>query len=267
MNKLQKFQLLLKHPLEVVNNGILSLSEKAFQNQLNKTYRKDQLPTIDLIDLFTDFDEELTTYSFLEGTSLVTDLILLKKLAGRFKDCNYLEIGSWRGESIANISTNAKRCTTINLSPEEMKSMKFSKEFIDAHGYYSKNLTNITKILHNSHTYDFSNLKDKFDLIFIDGDHSYEGVLNDTKKIFNLRRDSSSIIVWHDYGYSSERVRYSTLKAILDGIPSQFHGNLYHVSNTLCAIYIDNCELNTTFIKFPSEPNKRFSIKVKGYRS
>lgn len=267
MNKLNKIEIFLKNPLKVINNGILSLSEKEFQDQLIKTYKKDQLPTIDIIDLFSDFEEELTTYSFLEGTSLLTDLILLKKFAEKFEDCNYLEVGSWRGESLANIAPNTKHCTTINLSSEEMKNMKFSKEFIEAHGYFSKKVNNLTEVLQNTHTYDFTQLKDKFDLIFIDGDHSFEGVLNDTRKTFDLRRDRSSIIVWHDYGYSPERVRYSTLKAILDGIPKQFHHNLYHISNTLCAVYMEDCEFTTTLTKFPSEPTKIFSVKVKWHRS
>jgi predicted O-methyltransferase YrrM len=266
MNRLQKIKLLLNKPFEVINSGILAQSEKDYKTQLNKKYNLKQLPTIDILDFFQDFEEELTTYSFLEGTSLITDLILLKKLARRFDKCNYLEIGSWRGESIANISENAVHCTTINLSAEEMKGLNLSNEFIEVHGAFSKNIKNLTEIFHNSHTYDFENLKDKFDLIFIDGDHSYEGILNDTRKTFNLRKDTSSIIVWHDYGFTPESVRHTTLKAILDGIPVEYHKNLYHISNTLCSIYIENCNYVTSLTRFPSNPNKRFSIKVKAYK-
>lgn len=57
-----------------------------------------KLPTIDITDLFHDLEEEVTTYSYLEGVSLVTDIILLKKMVRRFPVCNYLEIGSWRRE-------------------------------------------------------------------------------------------------------------------------------------------------------------------------
>ena len=63
-------------------------------------------------------------------------------------------------------------CTTINLSAEEMKGLNLSNKSIEVHGAFSKNIKNQTENFHNSHTYDFENLKDKFDLIFIDRDNS-----------------------------------------------------------------------------------------------
>lgn len=266
MDKLKKLKLLLKNPLRIINSGILAYMEKIYQNELIRTYDIDRLPTIDLLDLFPDLDEEIHTYSFLEGTALITDMILLKKLAARYNSCSYLEIGSWRGESLANISENASHITTINLPKEEMKKMNMKQEFIDLHGFFSKDIKNITEIYHNSKTYDFNNLDSKFDLIFIDGDHSYDGVLSDTKSTFQLRRNKNSIIVWHDYGFSTEKVRYSTLKAILDGIPSTCHKHLYHVSNTLCAVYFEDCDLPKKFTEFPSIPSKKFSVRVRGSR-
>lgn len=263
MKKIEKIRLLLSRPVSVIESGLHLQQESQFKDLLISDYKTDRLPTIDLLELFPSFEEELTTYSFLEGTSLITDIMLLKKLARSFSACKYLEIGSWRGESIKNISEVAAHCTSISLSPEEMKNMKIRKEIIDLHGVFSKNTNNITEILHNSHTFDFNELDQKFDLIFIDGDHSYEGVLNDTRKTFNLRKDDTSVIVWHDYGISTETVRHSVLKAILDGIPAENHKYLYHVSNTMCAVYIENRKFSCSLTNFPSVPNKKFSVKVK----
>lgn len=266
MNKLQKLKLIIKNPIDVINCGLISLQEKSHKIEIIKTYNLDRLPTLDLLDFFPNLEEEIKVYSFLEGTSLITDMVLLKKLASRFESCNYLEIGSWRGESVANVSENTSQIMTINLSKEEMKSMNLKQEFIDLHGFFSKDIAKMNEIFHNSKTLDFNKLKNNFDLIFIDGDHSYEGVLNDTKKTFNLRKNSQSVIVWHDYGYSPENVRYSTLKAILDGIPALKHRNLYHVSNTICAIYIEDNKLPTFRTEFPSTPNKKFSVKISAVR-
>jgi predicted O-methyltransferase YrrM len=263
MNKLELIKLIIKHPLSVLKKGLFAQQEVQYKNSIVLKYKIDQLPTIDLLELFPHFEEKLTTYSFLDGTSLITDLMILKKLACSFPACNYLEIGSWRGESIKNISEIATHCTSVTLSPAEMKKMNISDEFIKVHGLFSKDIKNISEILHNSRTFDFNTLGQKFDLIFIDGDQSYEGVLNDTKKIFNLRKDETSIIVWHDYGFSTETVRHSVLKAILDGIPSENHKYLYHVSNSICAVYIENRKFSTYLTKFPTYPNKKFAIHVK----
>lgn len=258
----QKMMIILKKPLKVLNSGILAQQDDLFKRQIRIDYKIEKLPTIDLLDLFPNLEGKIECYSFLEGTSLITDILLLKKIASQFDSCKYLEIGSWRGESVVNISENAAHCTTINLPKEEMRNMNLKKEFIDLHGFFSKNLKNVSEIAHNSKTFNFDELDHDYNLIFIDGDHSYEGVLNDTKKTFNLRKDDKSIIVWHDYGYSPERVRFPTLKAILDGVPASEHKNLYHVSNTLCAVYIENCHLPRVDTEFPSVPNKKFSLTI-----
>ena len=204
----------------------------------------------------------INTYSFLPGTSLITDMVLLKLLAKRFDNCAYLEIGSWRGESLANVSDISSDCTSLTLSSDDLRAMNFGEQFIRVHGFFSNHIETVQRIERNSHTFDFESLGRTFDLFFIDGDHSYEGVFNDSRKIFPLRRNEKSIIVWHDYGFDTENVRYTTLKGILDGVPNNKHKNLYHVSNTMCAVYIENIDLPKGYTRFPSSPNKVFSLRV-----
>ena len=88
-----------------------------------------------------------------------------------------------------------------------IRDMGFDQKFVDVHAIFYKDYPNVEKVEANSHHFDFGTLNEQFDLIFVDGDHSYEGVENDTRKVFPLRKDSKSVIVWHDYGYNSEDVR------------------------------------------------------------
>ncbi len=266
MNKKLGLKVLLQNPFAVIMEGIRVRQNEYFKRKIMSSYTIHQLPTIDILDFFQTIEEDVNTYSFLTGTSQITDLMLLKLLARKFENCSYLEIGSWRGESLANISDVTNDCTSVTLSKSEMKELKFSEDFIQAHGFFSDNIKSITKIEHNSQTYDFGQLNKKFDLIFVDGDHSYDGIRIDTQKVFSLRKNEKSVIVWHDYGFDPESVRYSTLKAILDGIPKEKHKNLFHISNSMCAVYIEEADYPTSYIRFPSKPNKNFSIHITSKR-
>jgi predicted O-methyltransferase YrrM len=262
MTKMRKlfriFKVLLKNP-NYLQRVIDREAEK--KNYVIKNHGCEYgLPTIDLLDMFPRFEETVEPYSFLEGNSLPIDLALLKALARNYDHCRYLEIGTWRGESAANVANVAEECISVDLSEEEMKQRRFSNQFIANIRFYSRGYRNISYIAHNSQTFDFSSLG-KFDMIFIDGDHSYESVKTDTQNAFKLLRDNNSVIVWHDYGATTERVMWSVLAGILDGCPEEKRGRLYHISNSLCAIYI-NGMFNTTFEMVPQIPNKSFTVKI-----
>ena len=266
MNKCLALPILMRYPLSVLKNGLRAAEEQLHRSRLKSRFGMEQLRTISLLDLFPDLSEDLNTYSFLHGTSLPSDLVLLKKQARRFAACDYLEIGSWRGESLASVADVAKTCTSITLSDEEMRAMGFGEEFIAVHGIFSEEYSNIRTLRHNSRTFDFGTLGQKYDLIFIDGDHSYEGVLNDTRKVMPLRKSTSSVVVWHDYGFNTEEVRHSVLHGILDGIPVEKHGNLYHVSNTMCAVYLEGWQQPVSTTRFPVKPDKKFGIRIRAER-
>ena len=245
-------------------------SEEYYKTFISKKWKgfNEGLPVVDILDLFPEFEETVDPFSFVKGGSIrPIDLALLKALARRYDACKYLEIGTLCGESAANVATIADECVTIDLPPAEMREkMKRSDKFFEeGPGFFSKNLKNVKHILHSSQTFDFSTLGGKFDLIFIDGDHSYRSVKKDTENAFKILRNSSSVIVWHDYRHNSGNILWEVFAGILEGCPKEKIQNLYCVSDTICAVYIEGNFKKKDGI-YPSEiPDKSFSIKISAH--
>lgn len=255
---------ILKQPslLNIINDRNENWKKKI---KLKHPNYSNGFPILPIDKLSQDKELEVHPYSFLDGGSLPTDLGLLKLLAKQYNAKNYFEIGTWRGESAANIAPLVNKCYTLNLSKEELKQMDKSDEYINMHRFYSNGIPNINHLEGNSLNYDFDSLKTKFDLIFIDGDHHYNGVKNDTVRVFKHLVHEKSIVVWHDYAFSPENIRHEVFHGILDGLPDNVKQNIYHVSNTLCAVYIPNIDnsIETYKMNPPLTPSKEFKVTIK----
>lgn len=255
-------RLILKDRRKLLKQLLHYTGEADKRLYFDQKYSSSAIRFVDICELLNTIDDNIESYTFLDGTSYVTDIVLLKGLCRKFTDCNYLEIGSWRGESLVNVAEVATKCVSISLSKEDIISMGMSKEIADSQRLFTNGLENLVHIEANSLTYDFEQLKEKFDVIFIDGDHTYAGVKSDTINAFKLLRNDQSVIVWHDCGVNFEMHRYEVLAAIFDGCPPHKRGNLYRVTNTLCGIYT-TASLNSQVLKFPQFPTKTFSLNVK----
>ncbi|MCW3161370.1 class I SAM-dependent methyltransferase [Chryseobacterium oryctis] len=240
-------------------NLVLNDKEVRRKNFLKKYSHLETLPQINLLDLSEDFDESIDI-CFLDGASLPTDLALLKTLAKGKK--SYFEIGTWRGESVWNVAKVIDDCSTLNLSKDEILALGIDKKYAELHGIVSQKNPKILHLEGNSKTFDFAGLNKKYDLIFIDGDHSYEMVKNDTEKVFKNLIHEDSVVVWHDYAYNPEKVRYEVFQGILDGMPEVFHKNLYHVQNTLCAVFMKG-DFKTKTFQSLNEPEFLFEVNLK----
>ena len=195
------------------------------------------LPFMDPLSLISSFNEEVDPYSALEGGSLITDLALLKALARDRPGCAYFEIGTWRGESVANVAAHAATCVTVDLPAGELARRGASSTYIAQQGLYCADLPNVTRLHGDSRYMDLSAHHGRYDVVFVDGDHHYDGVLHDTRSAFRLLRDENSVIVWHDAGHHPTDQRWEVVHAILEGCPPEKRSHLRRVAHTLCAVY------------------------------
>ncbi len=215
------------------------------------------LPVVEINTLIPEFKEILNTVVFLGSGSTIPDLCLIKAICKSFDKCTYFEIGTWMGESAANASEVSSECVTLNIDP----SLYLNGKYKSVMGFFSKDIKNVKQIYGDSTTFDFAGLKRKFDVVFIDGDHHHEYIKRDTANVFNNLIHDKSVIIWHDYCTDPSTPRFQTLAGILDGIPTEFQKNLYHVSNSLCAIYTTR-NLTSRPLQSPNLPTKKFRVSI-----
>lgn len=196
--------------------------------------------TIDLGQfLFThnaQFDcKELT---FLGGGSGILDYVFLKTIAQVSKAREYLEVGTYIGESINNLTDCCERLYSVTAVVGEgtlqRKACQFWKipDYSDRLAYDKK----ITHYYGDSKEFDYSRHADTIDLYFIDGAHSYNGVYSDTKNIF-LNKKEDAIVIWHDFIGLNNQYSMDVVKAVKDAIGEAFR-NVYVTNNNICGIYI-----------------------------
>jgi len=253
---------LLVNPKTILR--VLSPKENESQEIVNKKYGfKHGLPIVSLSEFVVNSSHTISPYLFLEGGSLPTDHFLLAQLAQQEHVKTYLEIGTWRGESIMNVEQFVEKAYTLNLTDKELIRRGAKEDYVKQSGMLiPKENQKITQLLGDSLTFDFSPWKNSCDLVFIDGDHHYNVVLSDTKKALAMLKDENSFLVWHDYGHSPEDIRWEILLAILDAVPKEEHKFLYHVSNTKCALYTKKPLLANVKGR-PLRPDTIFDIQIK----
>lgn len=203
--------------------------------------RGEGLPLITLAQLLGDPAQGVAAsvgpMTFLDGGSLPTDMLLLAKLAESIDGCSYFEIGTWRGESVATVASRAKSCHTLSLTDEEMRALGMAEKAIRQHRMFSGPLENVIHLEGDSKTFDYPGLGQQFDLVFIDGDHHYDAVVSDTRNVFRHLVHERTIVVWHDYGFHPDRVRFEVLAAILEAAGPERREMIYQVAHTKCAVF------------------------------
>ena len=140
----------------------------------------------------------------------VASLLAIVKFSGAQK---IFEIGTFDGGTALNLAANTSaetQITTLDLPPD------WDGEFTADTPKELRNLTNrktvgqrfvntpqqkkITQVFGDSSAIDWAQLPVPFDIVFIDGCHSYRYVAKDTENALKYV-GPGGLILWHDYGY------------------------------------------------------------------
>jgi len=170
------------------------------------------LPKVNIDDAFPSIVPcRLMAPLAVDGNVSLLELWCINQIVAQSNPLRLFEIGTFDGRTSLNMIANASaeaRLWTLDLPPEDVERTAFrlnegEKAFVlkpkagerfSSSGYEGR----ITQIYCDSGVYAPGELKGTVDLILVDGSHTFDYVMSDTRLALELMRDKG-VIVWHDY--------------------------------------------------------------------
>jgi len=145
------------------------------------------------------------------GNIRISEVGIMNLIASNCEDgTNLFEIGTFDGRTSLNLAfsspTNCK-IHTLDLKQElstdyslDNGEKKMTGARIEKHRKLNASIaTKIHQFFEDSAKFDFSPYYNSCSLIFVDGSHTYDYVLSDTREAIKMV-GKGGIILWHDYG-------------------------------------------------------------------
>lgn len=174
-----------------------------------------------------DLDEAISLYKkearFCQKTPENSHLTVIYKLRESFgENCDYLEIGSLFGFSMVNATRsktsgkfvgvdlfeNTGRIAMNDYTPDIVErnlSKNKTQSLVDQCNIHNHNVNFIMGNSQDQNVYDkVLNVSNEFDLMFIDGDHSFNGTFNDFEK-YSPHLRSGGYLLFDDQDYPEIR--------------------------------------------------------------
>ena len=151
-------------------------------------------------------------------------------IARHLKAKNIFEFGTYRGRTTYYLTFASEEANVTTLDLPRDRDPKIPNT-----GHYfigSDRQSRIQQILCDSREFDPSPFRKKMDFIFVDGDHSYEGVKNDTEKAFEMLAPNG-VILWHDYGIRRPLGLVEYIVELTQQVP------LFRIKKTSLLLFVD----------------------------
>lgn len=179
---------------------------------------KPAIPKIAISKIFeVQRDVQVVEPAYTDGNISLLEIWVLNLFVKVLNPRSILEIGTFDGRTTLNLAINSSlesTVYTIDLPKSEVNFTRLPiapgeesyimKETIGAR-YVNKDSAvfperdRIFQLRGDTANFDFSPYFSGIDMVFVDGSHSYEYVINDSKIALKLLRSGRGIIVWHDY--------------------------------------------------------------------
>lgn len=240
------------HGLAMVTNSLHDLArigvsaQNSEESLLHDTLEKSHIREVYLTDIFPHIDEisvPIGSINEESGHANHVDLLYVNAIARVLRAERIFEFGTYIGRTTFHLtfaSPNA-RVFTLNLPPEKDSRIA---PYLGSYFKGTDREARIELILTDSREFDASEYKQSMDMVFVDGDHNYEMIGNDTKKAFELLKPGGTI-VWHDFAAKSPGV----LKFFEEFSAST---PVFRIKNTCLVVYIDGVDVE----KFSPPPRR-----------
>lgn len=197
------------------------------ESKIRELYFTEIFPNSDRISIPIGAINELT------GHPNKTDMLYVCGIAKLLGARQIFEFGTYLGRTTYHLTFahDDAHVTTLNLPPGS--DPRYGK-YLGVYFRGTDREQRITQIYCDSLKFDTAPYCGKFDLVFVDGDHSYDAVKNDTTKAFELLRPGGAII-WHDYApKSGELVKF--FREFTE------HRPLFRIKRTCLLLYLDGVD-------------------------
>ena len=188
-----------------------------------RLFTKKYVPQVQIASLVPDA-VSLRLYEQSKNTANISfeELFVLVELLQISQPTACFEIGTFDGRTTLNMAANTPddaMVYTLDLPREQVDQTKFSLDPFERFAVMKETSgvryrgtiweRKIQQLYGDSATFDYTPYRGEIDFVFIDGSHTYEYVLSDSRNALTLLRNGKGTILWHDYPDTS-----SILKAI-----------------------------------------------------
>lgn len=197
-------------------------------SRMREIYPTDLFPGLDKVSMPVGAVHEES------GQTNQVDLLYVAAIA-KLRGCRRMfEFGTYQGRTTYHLTFASEnpRVYSLNLPPEKDSSVA---RFLGSWFKGTDRERFITQILEDSRAFDPVPYERQMDLVFVDADHSYEGVKNDTEKALRMLAPGG-VILWHDYAAKTPGVvRY--IKEFSQGRP------VFRLKHTCLVAYLEGVEV------------------------
>ncbi len=168
------------------------------QSRIRELFLHEIFPEIDQVSLPIGAVHELS------GHPNKVDMLFVCAIAKLRQARSIFEFGTYQGRTTCYLAeaTAQTRVTTLDLPMEGNERYgRFNGDYFRGKPIAER----IDQVFVDSRQLDVEPHRSKYDFIFVDGDHSYELVKNDTELAFQMLKPGG-VIMWHDYAAKSERL-------------------------------------------------------------